>query len=563
MKINKTPESIWHEYNKGVQYNDNINLYDTVEDNENYYNGNQWKNVKGKGLDKPVFNFIKEATNFYVATLISDDIGVSINIANSMGEDDAVIPDILKAEIDRIMERANVKYKNRKSIRNCVVDGDMCMYFWFNPDVETGFKYKGEIECEIIDNTNVLFADPSTEDVESQPYIILAYRLPLCVVKDMAEENGVNPDDIKADAEYKYMNSDRNFDNEYTTVLIKFWKEDTVHFMKTTRECVLVDDTDTKLSRYPITYMSWESEKNSYHGISPITAVKPNQRFVNKLYAMAMEYIKKMAFPKLLYDRAKLPQGITNDIGKAIGVIGNPNEALFSNFQGADMSSQVMQIITNTIQQTKEQMGAYDTALGNVNPDNTSAIIATQQSASAPLDIQRLNFYNFIEDYFRIWIDMMRVYYGKRFVTIEEVGTMEFDFSKLKDYCFNLKVDIGRANQWSEIIETQTIDNLIQMGVFQGDPELIIEMIPKANLRSKDRILRLLRQRMQMQQEQMMQQQMMEQGGNVEGESGLNPNELSQIASEIATLDPTEQTDVLNNLGVSDADKQRIANAMN
>lgn len=271
MKIKKEAKEIWKEYGKCVQYNENIGLYERVEDNENIYNGEQWIGVKGKGLDKPVFNVIKESVNYYLATLISDDIGISIDIQNPASDEGGYISEILKAELDRVLERANIKPLNRKAIRNCAVDGDMCMYFYFDPDIETGFKYKGEIVAELIDNTNVMFADPSTEEVEKQPYIIISYRLPLEVVQDMAEENGVSRDKIRVDNEYKYtMNSEHTIDG-YVTLLLKLWKEDgTVHFSKSTRDVIIVEDTDTELKLYPIAYMCWEARKNSYHGVSPV-----------------------------------------------------------------------------------------------------------------------------------------------------------------------------------------------------------------------------------------------------------------------------------------------------
>ena len=67
---------------------------------------------------------------------------------------------------------------------------------------------------------------------------------------------------------------------------------------------------------------------------------------------MAMMYTTKMAFPKMLYDRTKIAAW-DNRIGKAIGVAGNPNEALFANFQSAVMSNNVMKMVQSTITQTK------------------------------------------------------------------------------------------------------------------------------------------------------------------------------------------------------------------
>ena len=582
MKIKKEPNEIWREYQRGVSYNQNINLYETVEKNNNFYHGKQWEGLKAPKLIKPVYNFIKEAVNLYRATLASDRIGFDIrtvnpvnppteeNIANGVITDDK-IPQILEDAVNEVFEGANLRFLNREAIGNCAVDGDTCMYFYFDPDEDTGFDYKGKIKAEVIDNTNVLFGNPSDKTVEVQPYIIIAYRRLVCDVKDEAEENGLPTDIIQADDETLYMNTNFDSDNRYVTVLLKLWKEKgTVHLKKVTKNAVIKQEVDTELKKYPLCYMSWEPIKNSYHGVSAITAQIPNQIYVNKMLAMVMEYTQKMAFPKILFDQSKIKsEAITNEIGKAIGVVGNPQEAFFTSFQGADMSSQVMQVVEFTISKTKEHMGAYDAALGNVNPDNTSAIIATQQAAAAPLDIQRMTFYNFVESYIRIIIDFMRINYGRRWVHIDDVP-VEFDFSQLGKYVYNLNIEIGKSNYWSEVNQQATLDSIMQMRLFENPQtaKLYINIIPDELLgNKKTEMLKELDKAiedMQMQQQAALEQQVQveQPDQNVSGGNELSSNQIDDTAMAIAELAPDEQAEVLQNLGVTNEDRRRIQNAM-
>jgi len=58
-------------------------------------------------------------------------------------------------------------------------------------------------------------------------------------------------------------------------------------------------------------------------------------------------------------------------------------------------------MVDRTINYSRDMMGASDAALGNVKPENTSAILAVQKASSAPLELQRLAFYQFVEDAFR------------------------------------------------------------------------------------------------------------------------------------------------------------------
>ena len=124
----------------------------------------------------------------------------------------------------------------------------------------------------------------------------------------------------------------------------------------------------------------------------------PNQIFVNKLFAMAMQHVKQLAFPKVIYNRNLMAgRKWNNRVGEAIGVNGDPNVAVATGFRAPDMSAQVLVMIDKVIEYTRDTMGASDAALGNVTPDNTSAIIAVQKATSMPLELQRQDFYCFRE----------------------------------------------------------------------------------------------------------------------------------------------------------------------
>ena len=56
------------------------------------------------------------------------------------------------------------------------------------------------------------------------------------------------------------------------------------------------------------------------------------------------------------------------------------------NLQPADMSNQILTVIDRAIAYTKDCMGATDAQLGNVKPDNTSAIMVLQSNAEVPLE---------------------------------------------------------------------------------------------------------------------------------------------------------------------------------
>lgn len=93
------------------------------------------------------------------------------------------------------------------------------------------------------------------------------------------------------------------------------------------------------------------------------------------------------------------------------------------------MSQYVPLFLDKFIDYTRDLMGASDAALGNVNPQNTSAIIAVQKATAYPLELVKQEYYQFIEDYVRVVIDIMGNYYGQRTVNITDENGDEHPYS--------------------------------------------------------------------------------------------------------------------------------------
>ena len=614
MRIKKEPSNVWAEYQRGINYNQSIGLYETVKQNNNFYNDKQWEGVNAPDLDKPVFNFLKPVVSYYVAMLISDDVAVNVELGNetetgawrpqagglygadkrlSVGElpvpygagasmmaERDVVPKVIAQEVDNIIEQTNLKYKNRRAIRNCAVDGDACMYLWFDPDAETGFAHTGTIRADVLDNTNVLFGNPTEENVQEQPYVLLAYRRLTEDVRDEAEANGFPRESVTPDNEDYYTNTEYDGDNDYTTVILKMWKEKgSVRTLKCTRDAPVKEETDTEYKLYPLAWMSWESVKNSYHGVSPITGKIPNQIFVNKIYAMAQRQVQDSAFPKVIYDKNKIARWDPSP-GKAVGVVGDPTTALFAGFRPPEMSADPVNMAEVTVQQTRNMMGASDAALGNVKPDNTSAIIAVQKAAGMPLDIQKMDFYNFVEACVRIFLEIMRVNYGVRYVTLKDPDGNdirgEFDFSLLGDYALSLKIDIGAGSYWSELMQVQTLDNLMSNQIIP-DAVTYLEAIPEGYIKNKNRIIERIKEQQQIQE--MMQSQaamppqiegqekpilpgIEEQDGPETQGGGLTADEVNGIISELVQMEDDEAVETVNAMEISGEDKAGIIEAL-
>lgn len=509
--IKTKPEEIWAEYEHGVQYLSNHNIFEIVKINERFWDGNQWEGLEAKNLPKPVFNILQRAGKYMVSTIGSNDIAVNIVPFSNLADDGERTVPIAK-EVEHVIERARMKEDSKVVIRNAFVDGSGYMMQSFDPDVETGQDAKGIVKNQLLDCTCVFFGNPYSNDIQNQPYIIVSLRQDIRQVKKEAKAQGIAKEEIesiKPDNENLQANEDDS--DNLVTVLIKYYKKktieketkpdpltgmpieiekevETVYFTKTTRDLTLIEPTDLGYRRYPIACFGWDIIKNSYCYSSPMTAVIPNQIFINKCYAIAQMYGLQSAFPKIIFDKNKvqIEEFLNNTNPSAVAGIDIAGK--FVDFiKIPDFSNNIIELAQDTMAQTKECLGVTDASLGNVRPDNTSAIIALQEASSIPLEIQKQNFFVFWEDVVRNILDIVACSYGVRQVLTDQ-GVAMVDFSMLKDLNYNLNVDIGNGAQFSEIAQMNTLDKLVQAGYI--DPATYIDVVPSKYMPQKTKLLK-------------------------------------------------------------------------
>lgn len=534
MTIRKEPEEIWQEYRDGLDFNSRIGLDETVKINNNFYNDRQWEGVSAPDLDKPCFNIIKPAVNYYVSQLVSDDVGASIEVESGAANEPSGVAaeggvmgtgeflgKVMREAVAEVLEQTEANYKHRLLLKRMALDGDMVLHSYFDQSRDSGQEVRGQICTEIINNTDIFFGNPASGEVEEQPYIIIRQRKLRDEVAAEAERNGVDPWEIWADNETV---PDEDDSKRYVTVLTKYFKENgTVRFIRVTDKVVVHPEVDLEYTRYPVAYASWEREKSNYHGISPVTGKINNQIMLNKMYALASLDRMNYSFPKIIYDEQRLPDGWDGSPGVAIGCQGDP-KGMLMDFRPPDMSPQVMQLISDIAERTNVSLGIYDAALGNAKPDNTSALLAVQQAAAVPLDLQRRDFYRFVEDCVRIWLDMMSVNYGRRRVMVTQklMGGSEvsiptdFDFADIAKYRWRLRVDIGASVRWSEVLQVQMLDNLMRAQIIP-DAETYLECLPDGYLKNKAKLLERVREVKQNQMNAAAQQAQPQGNGGVNG----------------------------------------------
>lgn len=527
-----TPEQVQAEYQKMLGYNTAVNLDETVRANENFFIGKQWEGVDAKGLPTPVYNFLKQVVLFSVANITTDNIKMQATplACERTPEDVERVAEIVNKEFDRLFEFNRVPNLVREYMRNAAVDGDSCLFTFWDDTVDAGFGLRGGIRTEIVDNMRVGFGNTACRDPQKQPYILVERREMTKELRRAAQEAG-NPrwNDIQPDTENHNTDSYKN-SSERSTVLLRMWKErktGTVWACEVSGRVMLREPWDMGLRLYPVTWINWDYIPDSYHGQALVTGLIPNQIFVNKLFAMSMISLMTSAFPRTVYDKTRIPKW-NNAVGAAIGVNGGDVSGVAKIIDPAQISPQIAQFIQTSVDYTRQFLGATSAALGETRPDNTSAIIALQRAASIPSEITKQNLYKSIEDLGRIYLDFMAAYYGKRKVQVsmpdvgsdilafagkdpEELETVLFDYGILNEMPMALKLDVGASSYWSEMASVQTLDNLLMQDKITIEEYL--ERIPDGYIPKRQE---LIASRKQAAQQQMMQPEEQSTGGTPE-----------------------------------------------
>lgn len=527
-----TPEQVQAEYQKMLGYNTAVNLDETVRANENFFIGKQWEGVDAKGLPTPVYNFLKQVVLFSVANITTDNIKMQATplACERTPEDVERVAEVVNKEFDRLFEFNRVPNLVREYMRNAAVDGDSCLFTFWDDTVDAGFGLRGGIRTEIVDNMRVGFGNTACRDPQKQPYILIERREMTKELRRAAQEAG-NPrwNDIQPDTENHNTDSYKN-SSERSTVLLRMWKErktGTVWACEVSGRVMLREPWDMGLRLYPVTWINWDYIPDSYHGQALVTGLIPNHIFVNKLFAMSMISLMTSAFPRTVYDKTRIPKW-NNAVGAAIGVNGGDVSGVAKIIDPAQISPQIAQFIQTSVDYTRQFLGATSAALGETRPDNTSAIIALQRAASIPSEITKQNLYKSIEDLGRIYLDFMAAYYGKRKVQVsmpdvgsdilafagkdpEELETVLFDYGILNDMPMALKLDVGASSYWSEMASVQTLDNLLMQDKITIEEYL--ERIPDGYIPKRQE---LIASRKQATQQQMMQPEEQSTGGTPE-----------------------------------------------
>ena len=489
----ETPNKSWRQYEAGRSWKRRIGLYSTVRENERFYRGDQWRG--GAGLPHPVFNVVRRITDYLISTVAMGDVKITYsdeNLPFAVSSRDAAA---ISEGVELLTRNAAYRWDHDRLsslvyrlLTDAALTGDGFVYVWWDPDSPGGNGWQGDVVSEGIDSVNVFPADVTNPDIQSQDYIIISGKAPVAALKREAKLAGVSESDvskIRPDSELSGAGLSLSVSGlgggtsagelgdilpEYepeeapATYLIKFTKENGhVVFEKSVRNLV-IRRVATPCTLYPISRFSWYSAKDCFHGVAPVTSMIENQKYINRAYAMVMKHMSDTAFSKVIYDRTKIPEW-TNEVGAAIGAVGGGNLSDSVHvIEPGKLEDNYLDLIDSAVRSTKELAGATETALGNIDPTNTSAILALRETSRQALERVRGELYSCLEHMAAIWADMLLAYCpdGRPLRTPDGAGKLMT--SVLRRALLSVKIDVSDSSRYSSSATLSLLDTLLKDG---------------------------------------------------------------------------------------------------
>ena len=519
------PSEIFGEYKSGNEFKESIGdkgIFEQSKINERFYVGDQWHGVQA-GNDRPLVrrNIIKRIGEYKISNIGAAPVAVNFSadgvIDNlslekekktidqliSEGQDPFAVGGVPEAsEVSYIMsalseyfavssERLKFSELCEESLKGAFISGTAFLYFYWDSGVMTGLyadesrntPIKGDVGCEILNVENVNLGDPNNFDVQSQPYIIISQRKTIGDVKREANHYHQNTEDIMPDkAETYNVNAGDRGDSEpedskRVTVLTKLWKEYDkdgnsykIYAIRITENAVIRPKWDVGITVYPIAKFCWERRKSCGYGDSEITYLIPNQIAINRALTASVWATMNAGMPKLAVNTDAYNGTITNDPGQVLrlnNVGDRPIDQVIKYLQPPAFAGQFQGFVNDIAQNTLTDSGATDVALGNVRPDNASAIIQGYEASTQQLQIKKNRYFSFVEDCARICADFWLNMYGDRQLKIVDqsgIRYIPFHAKRYKNLIIKVRVDVGASTLWSEAVTLSALDGWLTGG---------------------------------------------------------------------------------------------------
>lgn len=553
--------AVWQEYQRGVEYNYQHQLYEKSKRNYNFYHGNQWEGAKLQGIQPITLNIIKSIVKYKVGVVKTNSYQIFFNSDTYENQDQRKKLQDICDMMNRYANRVWEKNKVNKIVRNCIndacIDNEGIIYFYSDPDPKSN-----NIFCEQVDRTNIYYGNENDDDIQNQPYIIISFRRTVEEVKEEAKKNEISQKEIDLIVEDQDIEEQSGRDLRTTEispmclVLLKLYKKDgKIWAKKCTKLATVMKDTCLEIGLYPVAHVLWERVKGSARGQGEVEYLIPNQIEINKTATRRALVVKLVAFPKLVANTKYIsnPKAL-NKVGTTIEVNelnADDVNKVVNYLHPATIGSDAYNLQKELEDETQNLAGASDTATGNVDPTQAAgkAILAVQQASQQPINEQVEAYKDFIEDIARIWFEMLKANSVRGITLISErkdyttnttiEESYKMSYKELQKYDFDIKIDITPRSAFDKYAMELSLENLLASNQIKF--EEYVNSLPDDATMPKSRLKEILKDREEKEKvfneiektanalngamEQVMAQQEM---NNVE-QTGITPEEVNMV----------------------------------
>ena len=459
-------------------------INDQSEINRRFYSGDQWGHTSSKSRPLVRYNVIRRIGDYKISTILSAPLSVRFSAIGDKA-DDKDVANAVNAMSDYfsvISERVGFDSVILNALSDSYITGTGAVYAYWDPEVRTGryldaertLEIRGDVKAETVRVENLYFGDSECGDVQSQPYIIIARKLPLQKAISMALDNGMEIDGIHPDDDY----------SNKVTVYTRFRKvktdsgEDDVLASITTQTAVIRAEFSLGVRVYPLAVFCWNDNKNSAYGESEITHIIPNQIAINRMLTASVWSVMLSGMPIMAVNRNLVPnQPLSNEPGQIIDYTGpfDQIDNTVKYFTPPDYLNNYNATVSALISQTLNQTGANAVALGDVDPVNTSAIIAVRDSAMSPLKIYKRRFYEFCSDVAKLFAEFFVMMYVHRKLDVK--SGFVFEGERFRDLLIGCAVDVSESAAVNEEQSLSVLNMLLDKGKITVEDYL--ERIPR------------------------------------------------------------------------------------
>ena len=512
-EIEKT--DLWKMYEKGQNYMRQMHIFSDTDRNYRFYNGNQWEGAKIDGIESAQYNFIETIVNYKVSTINQNLYSInysSENFDRQFRKTAEKTCEMLNRKARKVWEKDKMDVKVRQASEDAAVNDEAVLYVNYDEETESPLN-------ELISKNNIQYGNEQSDDIQTQPYIIISKRVPVSTARKIAEDEGLSEEKVKQiigdNATWEEAGDDAKIEkDDMCTIVTKLWKENgTVWYQKATKMVDIKKPTNTKLTRYPVAHYIWKNKKGSSRGEGELRYLIPNQIELNKTLARTLLSVKQNAYPQKIYNTERIANPTAIDqVGGKIKVSGGASvddvQKVFGYVQPAQMSSDVPKLMADLISITRDLRNASDAATGGINPEDASgkAILAVQQASSQPMVKQLTFLKDFIEDIARIWLDMWTVYTPDG-MTLEiemtdpqtdetYIQTIKIPSVILANLKGTVKIDVTPKSAFDKYAQELSLENLLKAGYFSpqmiGQLELYANALPDDSTMPKQKLLDII-----------------------------------------------------------------------